>query len=270
MVRIKTDCLVKIRSSFFSGTPCSFFCLKKPCIGFQYVKQRVHRLLRHDPVFRQFFITLRMEPACVGFAIPCIICASLLDQITDLLCQIKCLRMPGSPVISRQGIDPKSLAVSVLGSIKRLPIIRGRPEQSSCFPVMKHIPKETKSMVCMRQQSLVFPVFLPGEEERLREKPQDPAVQDTALLSLRIPPEVMPHIACISAVYVIPKSCPERDQSVPQFVRDLSIHMRGIHMPRSFVISHHRCSALSFYRSARDAGIDLILAEHKDDQSRQE
>lgn len=101
--------------------------LIKPGVTLEHMEQGIHGLCRHDTVFRELFVALRLPVDGKGLQIALAVGAVLLDEMKDLFCVVQRNGVFGQPVVSGKGIDGKALIVGVLGGVLRLAGIIAAP-----------------------------------------------------------------------------------------------------------------------------------------------
>ena len=134
----------------------------------------------------------------------------------------KCFAAAGQAVKSSQTVDCKSLAVGMLGGIRRFSVKGHRPVYTAVLPVQK-APQKIIGML-----RAVFQILPSGQHRCCRKRPQDPAVQNAAFIRSRILPQVFSHIADESAVLRIPQSLPERKDNILKVSSDLLFYHKRL------------------------------------------
>lgn len=106
------------------------------------MEQGVHGLCRHDTVFRELFVALRLPVDGKGLQIALAVGAVLLDEMKDLFCVGQRNGVFGQPVVSGKGIDGKALIVGVLGGVLRLAGVIAAPVHAAVCLVVAVFQEE--------------------------------------------------------------------------------------------------------------------------------
>ena len=186
-------------------------CLIKPCVTLEHMEQGVHGLCRHDTVFRELFVALRLPVDGKGLQIALAVGAVLLDEMKDLFCVGQRNGVFGQPVVSGKGIDGKALIVGVLGGVLRLAGVIAAPVHTAVCLVVAVFQEELVGVA-----GILGKVCPAGQHGRLGEEPQNAAVQDAALFGFFIQLQVKIHVAVKAAVFLVPQPFPEGNDGLQQ------------------------------------------------------
>ena len=185
-------------------------------IRFQHVQERVHCPLRHDPVFRELLIALRRKVRMKGFQVAARIPAFVLNEMEEFPRLFKRRRLSARERIVGERIDGKRLVIGVLGGIQNRAVRMHGPEDTAVLAV-RHLQQRLIRVRRIREER-----WIRQGHGGLREEIQNPAVQNAASLCRGIPLQVIPDIPHIPSVDVIPKTLPERKNSVFQMISGFS------------------------------------------------
>ena len=186
-------------------------CLIKPGVTLEHMEQGVHGLCRHDTVFGELFVALRLPVDGKGLQIALAVGAVLLDEMKDLFCVGQRNGVFGQPVVSGKGIDGKALIVGVLGGVLRLAGVIAAPVHTAVCLVVAVFQEELVGVA-----GILGKICPAGEHGSLGEEPQNAAVQDAALFGFFIQLQVKIHVAVKAAVFLVPQPFPEGNDGLQQ------------------------------------------------------
>ena len=188
-------------------------------LGLDDVKDRVHRPPGKHPVLRELFVGDRMEGVIECLEISAFVLHTALNEVKERCGKCLRIRIPGGSVVRRERIDRKGLVVGVLCRVDRLSCCRNGPVHAAVFRVHAVVHKEPVRAVRIGKKGRIL-----QDPRRLREEPQDPAVQDDTLARVLIKNKVIGEIPVEPAVVRVPESLPERDDVTFELLFDFTSH----------------------------------------------
>ena len=193
-------------------------------LGVVGIKVRQTHILHHTP----------LTGTCLYITIINVIQGMLLYVLIELYCIVECFMITRSTRILTESVDGKTNSIELLLRIFRLSLIVQTPEDTTIFMVDK-MTDEVFFRPCSSLQILLFTQYTVGS----RERPEDPCIKDSPLVSLLDELSTSGHLTVETAVLIILHLIKPETQDVV-FQHILHLHFHGCYNMRvSFLIPYH-------------------------------